>query len=164
MLIVLCMIFLIIFIVGVIFLLKDEDFEEIFDIGFCMANIGGFCLFITMIALVWNISDVIQLKIIDQQIEMYQEENSNIQNSISEIIGNYMNYEQGTYAKSLESMDLKSLDIVVLSQLYPDLKANEMVNQQINIYQENNNKVKELKEKKLKCQLSKWWLYFGKVD
>ena len=129
-----------------------------------MASIGGICLFIAMIALVWNINDVIQLKIIDQQIEMYQEENSNIQNSISEIIGNYMNYEQGTYAKSLESMDLKSLDIVVLSQLYPDLKANEMVNQQINIYQENNNKVKELKEKKLKCQLSKWWLYFGKVD
>lgn len=164
MLIVLCMIFLIIFIVGLIFLFKDEYFEKIFNIGFCMASIGGICLFIVMIALVWNISDVIQLKIIDQQIEMYQEENSNIQNSISEIIGNYMNYEQGTYAKSLESMDLKSLDIVVLSQLYPDLKANEMVNQQINIYQENNNKVKELKEKKLKCKLSKWWLYFGKVD
>lgn len=147
MLIVLCMIFLIIFIVGLIFLFKDEYFEKIFDIGFYMTIIGGICLFIAMIALVWNISDVIQLKIIDQQIEMYQEENSNIQNSISEIIGNYMNYEQGTYAKSLESMDLKSLDIVVLSQLYPDLKANEMVNQQINIYQENNNKVKELKEK-----------------
>lgn len=30
--------------------------------------------------------------------------------------------------------------------------------------QENNNKVKELKEKKLECKLSKWWLYFGKVD
>ena len=105
-----------------------------------------------------------ELKIIDQQIEMYQEENSNIQNSISKIIGNYMDYEQGTYTKSLESMDLKSLDIVVLSQLYPDLKANEMVNQQINIYQENNNKVRELKEKKIKYQLSKWWLYFGKVD
>ena len=40
----------------------------------------------------------------------------------------------------------------------------KMGNQQINIYQENNKKVKELKEKKLKCQLSKWWLYFGKVD
>lgn len=114
--------------------------------------------------LVWNISNIIQLKIIDRKIEMYQEENSNIQNSISEIIENYMNYEQGTYAKSLESMDLKSLDIVVLSQLYPDLKANEMVNQQINIYQENNNRVRELKEKKLECQLSKWWLYFGKAD
>ena len=164
MLIVLCIIFLIIFIAGLIFLFKDEYFEKIFDIGFCVASIGGICLFITMIALLWNIDNVMELKIINQQIEMYQEENSNIQNSISEIIGNYMDYEQGIYTKSLESMDLKSLDIVVLSQLYPDLKANEMVNQQINIYQENNNKVKELKGKKLECQLSKWWIYFGKVD
>ena len=162
MLIIICVFILIILIIGSA--LMQDNRNNVCMLGVTITGFSGFCFLIAGAYLLYTIDNVMELKIIDQQIEMYQEENSNIQNSISEIIGNYMNYEQGTYAKSLESMDLKSLDIVVLSQLYPDLKANEMVNQQINIYQENNNKVKELKEKKLKCQLSKWWLYFGKVD
>lgn len=162
MLIIICVLILIILIIGSA--LMQDNRDNVCMLGVAITGFSGFCFLIAGAYLLYTIDNVIELKIIDQQMEMYQEENSNIQNSISEIIGNYMNYEQGTYAKNLESMDLKSLDIVVLSQLYPDLKANEMVNQQINIYQENNNKVKELKEKKLECKLSKWWLYFGKVD
>lgn len=162
MLIIICVLILIIFIIGVA-LMQDNRYNVCMP-GIAITGFSGFCLLIAGASLLYTVNNVMELKIIDQQIEMYQEENSNIQNSISKIIGNYMDYEQGTYTKSLESMDLKSLDIVVLSQLYPDLKANEMVNQQINIYQENNNKVRELKEKKIKYQLSKWWLYFGKVD
>jgi hypothetical protein len=75
-----------------------------------------------------------------------------------------MNYEQSTYAESLKNIDISNTDIVVLTQLYPDLKSNEMVNTQIQIYQENNNKIKELKEQKLDYQVSKWWLYFGKIE
>lgn len=32
------------------------------------------------------------------------------------------------------------------------------------IYTANNDKIRQLKEKKLNSQVSKWWLYFGKVD
>ena len=73
-------------------------------------------------------------------------------------------YEQNTYTESLKNIDTANTDIVVLTQLYPDIKANEMVNTQIKIYQDNNNKIKNLKEEKLNYQVSKWWLYFGNIE
>lgn len=93
---------------------------------------------------------------------MYEEENNNIQNSVSQIVESYKNYEQNTYSESLKSIDTNNTDIIVLTQLYPELKSNEMVNKQIDIYQENNNKIKGLKEEKINNEIAKWWLYFGK--
>ena len=169
MLIILFIVFLIMIIIGAkLYKIADEkwrgNWAEWLATFSCLGTIlGCICEFATVVAIIINCVNISQLKVSDKKIAMYEEENNNIQNSISEIIGNYMDYEQGTYAKSLESMDLKSLDIVVLSQLYPDLKSNEMVNTQIQIYQENNKKIKELKENKLNYEISKWWLYFGKV-
>jgi len=93
---------------------------------------------------------------------MYEEENNNIQNSISQIVESYKNYEQNTYSESLKNIDTNNTDIIVLTQLYPELKSNEMVNKQIDIYQENNNKIKDLKEERINNEIAKWWLYFGK--
>lgn len=93
---------------------------------------------------------------------MYEEENNNIQNSVSQIVESYKNYEQNTYSESLKSIDTNNTDIIVLTQLYPELKSNEMVNKQIDIYQENNNKIKDLKEERINNEIAKWWLYFGK--
>lgn len=93
---------------------------------------------------------------------MYEEENNNIQNSVSQIVESYKNYEQNTYSESLKNIDTNNTDIIVLTQLYPELKSNEMVNKQIDIYQENNNKIKGLKEEKINNEIAKWWLYFGK--
>ena len=93
---------------------------------------------------------------------MYEEENNNIQNSISQIVEIYKNYEQNTYSESLKNIDTNNTDIIVLTQLYPELKSNEMVNKQIDIYQENNNKIKDLKEERINNEIAKWWLYFGK--
>lgn len=39
-----------------------------------------------------------------------------------------------------------------------------MINKQIEIYQENNKKIKELKEQKINKEISKWWLYFGEIE
>lgn len=93
---------------------------------------------------------------------MYEEENNNIQNSVSQIVESYKNYEQNTYSESLKNIDTNNTDIIVLTQLYPELKSNEMVNKQIDIYQENNNKIKDLKEERINNEIAKWWLYFGK--
>ena len=35
---------------------------------------------------------------------------------------------------------------------------------QMYIYTANNDKIRQLKEKKLNSQVSKWWLHFGKAD
>lgn len=122
----------------------------------------GFIELIIVSAIIFNASQICQLKISDKKIEMYEEENNNIQNSVSQIVESYKNYEQNTYSESLKSIDTNNTDIIVLTQLYPELKSNDMVNKQIDIYQENNNKIKGLKEEKVNNEIAKWWLYFGK--
>ena len=122
----------------------------------------GFIELIIVSAIIFNASQICQLKISDKKIEMYEEENNNIQNSVSQTVESYKNYEQNTYSESLKSIDTNNTDIIVLTQLYPELKSNDMVNKQIDIYQENNNKIKGLKEEKINNEIAKWWLYFGK--
>ena len=53
---------------------------------------------------------------------------------------------------------------MMVAQIYHELKANELIMRQMNIYTANNDKIRQLKEEKLNSQVSKWWLYFGKED
>ena len=86
---------------------------------------------------------------------MYKEENEQIQNSIDLIVAKYMNYESDTFK------ELKSESPVTYVSLYPQLQTDELVKQQIDLYIENNNKIKELKEYEIDMKLGKWLLYFG---
>lgn len=159
MLIVLFMIFLIMIIIGVVWngISCDDGFPGLTII------LGGIFELIVVIAMIFNGYNISKLQVSDRKIAMYQEENNNIQTQITDIVGNYMKYESDTYDKSLKNIDLKNSDVVVLTQLYPNLKSDEMVKTQIEIYQKNNETIKKLKEEKLDCEVSKWWLYFGKI-
>jgi glutathione peroxidase-family protein len=119
---------------------------------------GIILLIINIILLCVFTNQVKNLDIIDKKIEMYQEENNKIESDIDVLVKQYMEHEKSTLK------EFKTESSITLVNLYPDLKSNELVKQQINIYTENNNKIKELKEKKLNYQVSKWWLYFGKVE
>lgn len=94
--------------------------------------------------------------VIDEKIDMYLEENEKIENQIDNLVKNYMSYESDTYEK------FKSNDAVTLVSLYPELKSDELVNRQITTYQNNNDKLKELKEQKINARVYRWWLFFGK--
>ena len=123
-----------------------------------LTSLGVILLMANIIALFIMVNQVKELDIIDKKIEMYQEENTKIENDIDMLIKQYMEHEKKTLS------EFKSESSITLVNLYPDLKSNELVQQQLNIYVENNNKIKELKNNKLEYQLSKWWLYFGKVE
>lgn len=47
------------------------------------------------------------------------------------------------------------------SQMYPELKSDELVSNQIDIYNSNNKKIKKLKLQKIENQKAKFYLYFG---
>lgn len=163
MLIVLFMIILMMITIGLVWLGKSED--DIFDgvfAGFTIV-LGGIFELVVVVAIIFNAYNISKLQVSDRKIAMYQEENNNIQSQITDIVDNYMKYESKTYDESLKNIDLKNSDIVVLTQLYPNLKSDEMVKTQIEIYQENNDTIKKLKEEKLNYEISKWWLYFGKI-
>ena len=94
--------------------------------------------------------------VLDQKIVMYEEENTSIEQSIGSIVEDYMDYESNAYS------DLKSQDLMELVTNFPELKADALVQEELDIYIENNQKIKELKEEKIDLLTMKWLLYFGK--
>lgn len=88
------------------------------------------------------------------KIKMYQEENKNIESQITTIANNYQGYEKEMIS------NVADMETVLIK--IPDLKSSELVNTQMEIYVNNNNKIKELKEKQIDMKIYKWLLYFGK--
>lgn len=115
---------------------------------------SGIALFITVICSIDIINDVMSEKYIDDKIIMYEEENLKIEAQIGVLVEQYMSYEKETLT------EFKGNEMALVS-LYPELKSDTLVQQQITVHTENNAKIKELKEKKIDLKLSKWWLYFG---
>lgn len=88
------------------------------------------------------------------KIAMYEEENKNIENQITTIVNNYQGYEKEIIS------NVADMETVLIK--IPDLKSSELVNTQMLMYVNNNNKIKELKEKQIEMKIYKWSLYFGK--
>lgn len=138
---------IIISIIGFIiaFVINNDDIGTFFLTCFCV-------LFVIAIFLGISVSNG---RIIDEKISMYQEENTKIEKQIDTLVSNYMNYESNTYEK------FKSESSITLVSMYPELKSDKLVEEQISVYEENNKKIRELKEDKINLKVKKWWLHFG---
>ena len=130
------------------FLIVFSNYEEMAVIPFFIS--AG--LLILVIVSAFNVVDG---RVIDNKIAMYQEENKNIEAQMDVLVEKYMDYESETFG------ELKSESSIALVSLYPELKADELVKSQVEVYTSNNKKIKELKEKKINLSVWKWWLYFG---
>lgn len=95
---------------------------------------------------------------IDEKIDMYVKENTKIEKEINEIVKLYKQYEEDI----LEKSNVESPLIVV--QKYPELKSDALIKEQINLYIDNNLKIKQLKERAIDYKTSKFWLYFNIGD
>lgn len=143
----LLLIFSIFFILSIFLFCKDED-----EIGAVFIFLSGICL----AAIICVTIPIIKGRILDQEIAMYQEENTVIESQIETLVTKYMNYEQETFEKcNAESM-------MTLVDLYPELKSDTLVSKQIDVYLANNEKIKSLKHTKLSISVYRWWLYFGR--
>lgn len=121
--------------------------------------ISGFGLVIFVIALIAAIIlgvNVSKLNVIDDQIAMYQEENTRIEEQIAATVDQYQKHETEIFTGA------KPESSITLVALYPELKSDTLVQKQIEVYTENNKKIKELKEAKITGSVKRWWLYFGK--
>lgn len=121
-------------------------------------DIAGFflaCFVVSFVIAIFLGIAVSNGRTIDEKISMYQEENTKIEKQIDTLVSNYMNYESNTYEK------FKSESSITLVSMYPELKSDKLVEEQISVYEENNKKIRELKEDKINLKVKKWWLYFG---
>lgn len=126
------------------------------DLSVVVLGIGIFGLMICIIAMIILGVNVSKVRVIDDAIAMYEEENAEIEEQITAIVDNYMKHESDVFE------NVGSDSPIVLAQLYPELKADTLVNSQIDIFVKNNEKIKELKLRKINASVYRWWLYFGK--
>jgi hypothetical protein len=136
---------------GIFCLVENHDMAGGIATG---AGIMGFI--ISLIVCICLIISVSGLGVIDQKIEMYQEENTKIEEQIAATVKQYQEYETDIF--TAVSPDESS---IVLVSLYPELKADTLVQSQIEIYTANNEKIKSLREQKINGTVDRWWLYFG---
>lgn len=96
-----------------------------------------------------------ELTVIDDRIEMYQEENARIEQQIADVVEQYQKYETDIF------MEVAPESAVSMVALYPELKSDSLVQAQIEVYVANNNMIKDLKDRQIKGDVYRWWLYFG---
>ena len=131
---------------------KSYDFKEVCLVFLILSGFGVLMCLVIAISLGIKVS---KLSVINEQIEMYQKENTKIEQQVANVVSRYQEYETKTFTAVTPE------DSMTLVSLYPELKSDKLVQEQIKVYINNNNKIKELKEKQINGKVVKWWLYFG---
>ena len=125
------------------------------SIYWALNTVGAIILSISLIAAMVLGVKCSKVKIMDDKIALYQEENTKIEKQVNIVVEKYQNYEKNTFE------NCKIEDPTMVFVMYPELKSDDLVTQQINLYIENNKQIKNLKSQKLDYRLMGWWLYFG---
>lgn len=140
------------------FILDEKCYRDTFGhiLSGSMFVVGVLTAIGSFIATIVLLLGVIDDATIDEKIAMYYEENTKIEAQVDDIVERYMEYESETFEISPDDSSL------IIASLYPELKSNTLVESQIEVYVENNEKIKELKEGQIGAGARRWWLYFGK--
>lgn len=135
------------------FLIKSYTYFEWGLASLCIGLLVGIS---AGAGIITNLDIVASGKVIGEKISMYQTENSKIESQVDVLVKQYMEHENDTFDKA------KGTDSMTLISLYPELKSDSLVKEQISVYNKNNAQIKKLKEKKIDVSVAKWWLYFWK--
>ena len=119
----------------------DSDFigELIF-----ISGLVGFILLIAVLVCTYDYYETTTL--VDQKIQLYTEQNKDIEDKVALVVDKYLEHEKDTYAT------LKPKTKITLASTYPELQSNKLVQQQIQLYNENNKKITNCKLQKIKSQ------------
>ena len=124
------------------------------DEALALIPLGGFV--IKLGVLVYLLIKLIEMRVINEKIELYTNQNNEIENKIAVVVKQYMEHENKTFK------DLKTdTSYITLTTLYPELKSDKLIEKEIDLYEANNEKIITLKEQKINERVYKWWLYFG---
>ena len=109
--------------------------------------LNGLVIFILLIVvLVHTYNYYAIITFANPQIKLYTEQNNDIENKVSLVVDKYLKHEKDTYAT------LKPKTKITLASTYPELHSNKLIQQQIQLYNENNKKITNCKLQKIKSQ------------
>ena len=125
------------------------------DLCFGISGIGMVVGFFALVGLIIVGVNVKSLSVIDDRIAMYEEENTRIEQQVADVVEQYQKYETDIF------MEVAPESAVTMVSLYPELKSDSLVQAQIEVYTENNKTIRDLRDKQIKGNVYRWWLYFG---
>lgn len=148
---------LLIFGICILMVIGGSILYDKFDMGtYCNLAIFGTALgFVSFIAIIALGIKVKSLSVIDDRIAMYEEENTRIEQQVADVVEQYQKYETDIF------MEVAPESAVTMVSLYPELKSDSLVQAQIEVYTENNKTIRDLRDKQIKGNVYRWWLYFG---
>lgn len=132
--------------------LYRNDYEWVY---YLLNIVGGTVLIVSIIITIIIGIEYSGHMTIDERIELYRQENANIESQMSVIVSEYMGFETETLEK------FKNENSTTLVSLYPELKSNTLVTKQLELYVQNNQVIKSLECERLKYRIYAWWLFFG---
>lgn len=133
---------------------RDSIIKRVADVTHMASMVSSIFFAIILIGLLVGLCAV---STTDDKLAMYEEENAKIEVQIADIITQYQQYEQDTFSEvSAESS-------MTLISLYPELKSDALVQKQIDMYIENNARIKQLKEDLINLDLLRFMIYFGGI-
>lgn len=147
---------LIISLILAIILFKKYDSLNCRYEGLCFTGLMiSISVFIIFVALIIGISFAyIDTFNVDKKIEIYTEENKKIESDVSMAVNSYQDYENSTFKEIIDNP-------TVLALVCPELKSNELVSKQIDLYIKNNQKIKDLRLTKTSKDVYEFLLYLG---
>lgn len=141
---------IILIVIGKVINAKSYD-----DQGSVFQEVGGFILGLAVLGLIICGGIIGKVPEYNKQIEVYETEMTTIQETINDVVANYLDHEKDTYA------ELTPENAVIFASIYPELSSSELVKQQLEIYNEYLVSIKNCKLKLASISTAKWWLYFG---
>ena len=97
---------------------------------------------------------------IDSRLTVLEEQNTTVLTQVEPIIQQALNYESDTY-KELK-LDVNKL--IIFSQMYPELKANDFLRMQIDLILCNQQEIKQLKLDKASLNAYHFWLWTPRIN
>lgn len=104
---------------------------------------------------IWNIIVVASGFGIQEKIEIYEDQNAQIEQSIDAAVQAYCEHEQITYVQMSDGA------VALVAAAYPELASSELVKTQMEVWTSNSHELKDLKSKLVDFHRAQYFLYFG---
>ena len=104
---------------------------------------------------IWNVMCVASGFGIQEKIQIYEDQNTQIEQSIDAAVKAYCEHEQITYTQMSDGA------AALVAAAYPELASSELVKTQMDVWTSNSNELKDLKSKLVDFHRAQYFLYFG---